>query len=98
MRIPSPRCAEAPAQDVIAEAYRAHGYGADRWKIGLADIDEQVDLASNLAVTKTLALSIAGWCGLEPVAEWGLWYYPRHLRDRAVRQESARLRGPALIP
>ncbi len=30
--------------------------------------DERVNLASALAVTKTLALFIAEWCGLEPVA------------------------------
>jgi acetylornithine deacetylase len=30
--------------------------------------DERVNLASTLAVTKTLALFIAEWCGLEPVA------------------------------
>jgi acetylornithine deacetylase len=38
VRIPSLRCAEAPAQDFMAEAYRARGYGVDRWKIELADI------------------------------------------------------------
>ncbi len=30
--------------------------------------DERVNLDSILAVTKTLALFIAEWCGLEPVA------------------------------
>ena len=39
VRIPSLRCAEAPAQDVMAEAYRDRGYGVDRWKIALADIE-----------------------------------------------------------
>ena len=38
VRMPSLRGAEAPAQDVMAEAYRARGYGVDRWKIELADI------------------------------------------------------------
>ncbi len=38
VRIPSLRCAEAPAQDFMAQAYRTRGYGVDRWKIALSDI------------------------------------------------------------
>ncbi len=48
-------------------ADRTRGYGVDCWKIDLANIDERVDLASTLAVTKTLALfmpSGAAWSRL----------------------------------
>ena len=39
VRIPSLRGQEAPAQDFMAEAYRARGYGVDRWKIDVSDIE-----------------------------------------------------------
>ena len=39
VRIPSLRCHEAPAQDFMADAYASRGYGVDRWKIRLSDIE-----------------------------------------------------------
>lgn len=41
VRIPSQRGEEAAAQAFMAEAYRRHGYGVDRWKI---DVDAIRDL------------------------------------------------------
>ena len=37
-RMPSLRCAEAPAQDFMADAMRARGLSVDRWKIEVDDI------------------------------------------------------------
>ncbi|GAA4409395.1 ArgE/DapE family deacylase [Quisquiliibacterium transsilvanicum] len=59
VRMPSLRCAEAPAQDFMATAMRTRGLAVDRWKIEVADL-RHLPGFSPVAVSYDNAYNVVG--------------------------------------
>jgi acetylornithine deacetylase len=89
--IPSTRGAEWPAQDLIADALRARGYGVDDWTIALNDLAGLPDLgviehdfSRGRTVVGTLqpkaetgrSLILQGHCDVVPAGPLRMWRSP----------------------